>query len=682
MEVLKEYKDLVKKARAASTAYYDNDDPIMSDYEFDTIMQRLKAFEAANPALADPESPTHYVGGSAGKSTFQKVQHAVPMLSLQDVFSKDEVLAFMKDVLEKYPRTEFSVEEKIDGLSMSVSYENGKLVRAETRGDGYIGEDITENAKCINGIPLKIENKDVATLEVRCEVYLPVERFLKINQELADQGKKQFANPRNAAAGLLRTKDLATVKKAGLCAFAFDVQRLSGGDELTELMNSQANRLMFLDTLGFTSVRAATLPDGDVPKWIDNIGSYKSDLAYWIDGAVIKVDDIDVRRKLGETNKYPRWAVAYKYPPEEKETVVREIVLQTGRTGRVTPVAVFDPVFLAGTKVERATLHNPEFIEKLGLDVGDTVLVRKAAEIIPEILRVTKKCSEGVYDIFQHFCPSCGGMIVPGADENGDNQSGAYCGNPDCPAQFARRVEFWCSRDCMDIRGLGPAIIDQLIEAELICSIPDIYRLQDHSLVLESMLGEKTTANLLTSIERSKSQDIDRLIKAFGIPGVGRHIGKALAKLYPDILTIGEIPLYPEGYEEKVAQLAEIDGVGDISARAIVDFFKGHKNWKMIYALKELGVNMTSHDFNTPTMEDIANSVFVGKTFVITGTLPSMTREEATKFIEEHGGTVSGSVSKKTSYLLCGDAAGSKLDKAKALGITIINEEELTAMVP
>lgn len=663
-----EYIEMVALANKASTAYYDNDDPIMTDPEFDKLMGMIKNYETKNHFIA-PDSPTQTVGGSQGKSTFAKVEHAVPMLSLQDVFFEDDVTEFLSSL----PDGEMlRVEEKIDGLSLSVTYEEGELVRAETRGDGHIGEDVTENAKYINGIPryLSGETDGLRVLEVRCEVYLPVHRFLALNKEKEDNGEKLFANPRNAAAGLLRTHNINAVKKAGLRAFAFNVQRVDTNNSFHRMMQvSHSESLKYLQMFGFTPVRGYKLPPEMVLSGINKIGNNRTSLPYWIDGAVVKVDDIALRKRLGTGDKYPKWAVAFKYPPEEKETVLRYISLQTGRTGRVTPVAVFDPIFLAGTKVERATLNNPEFIEKLDIGIGDTILVRKAAEIIPEIIKVVKPAeNHKTYDVFAEVCPACGSNLVHGADENGVNCSGAYCENPNCPAQFAKRIEFWCSRDCMDIRGMGPAIIDALIENELIKSVEDIYTLYPE--LLEQYFGKKTAQNLCDAIELSKNQDIDRLIKAIGIPGVGRHVGKLLANAFPDIYEIGTA---------SVEDLMSFEGIGEISARSIAAFYDNPRNLELLSALRCLGVNTLSKSYKRGA--NMSESALAGKTLVITGTLPSMSRSEATELIEKNGGKVSGSVSKKTDFLVCGEDAGSKLTKAKELGIKIISESELKGLI-
>ena len=670
----KKYKELCRKIAQANKAYYDNDDPIMKDPEYDSLMNQVKEIENNNPELVTENSPTQKVGGTASKSSFAKVEHNVPMLSLLDVFSKNEVENFVN----QYPYETFTVEEKIDGLSLSVTYKNGKLVRAETRGDGYIGEDITENAKYINGIPNELVNLyDISLLEVRCEVYLPIERFVELNKEKELKNEKLFANPRNAAAGILRTKDINIVKEAGLHAFAFNVQRYetSTHKELIQL-ELQAASLETLKKIGFSIVKYHLVEANHIFECIETIGNTRNNLHYWIDGAVVKINDFNKRKEIGETAKYPKWAVAYKYPPEEKETIVRNIILQTGRTGRITPVAIFDPILLAGTKVEKATLHNPEIINKLNINIGDTVVVRKAAEIIPEIIRVTKSIDniDSSYNIFDHTCPSCKGKIVPDIDDEG-NTSGAYCMNPNCPAQMSRRFEFFASRECMNIDGLGPAIIDKFIEKGWLKTLPDIYKLKDHKEEIIKMegFGEKAVNNLLNAIEKSKDNDIDRLIKSLGILGVGKHIGKSLAKLYPDMYTIEALT---------IEELSTIDGIGEISANVIYEFFHNYDNLLMchkLYGPNGAGINAVSKSYKNN--KDIKTLSLSDLAFVITGTLPTMSREEAVSLIETNGGKVSGSVSKKTNYLLAGEKAGSKLEKAQSLGIKIISEEKLKDMI-
>ena len=677
------YERLINCAIKANEAYYDNDDPIMSDYDYDELMKEIKKIEAENPDIVSEKSPTQYVGGHASKSTFAKVEHSVPMLSLQDVFNIDEVNSFLD---KQDSNMEYSVEEKIDGLSMSVTYENGVLVKAETRGDGYIGEDITENAKHINGIPvyLKNETDGLELLEIRCEVYLPVKRFLEINKEREDKGEKLFANPRNAAAGILRTQDINIVKKAGLCAFAFNIQRIEWlqmkNPQVADVMNSHIGRLRALELWGIQVVKHYLTTKANTAAIIKKIGKERNGLPYWIDGAVIKIDDCNLREILGNTNKFPKWAIAYKYPPEEKETVIRNIVLQTGRTGRITPVAIFDPIYLGGTTVNRATLNNQAFIKKFGINIGDTVTVRKAAEIIPEVIGCSKGNNKETgyllsdYNISEHTCPSCGGKILTAED-----LKSSVCNNPECPAQLARKFEFWASRECMDIRGLGPAQIDKFIKLGWLKTLPDIYKLKNHSeeMVKLEKFGPRSVTLLLDSIEKSKNNDIDRLIKALGIEGVGRHIGKKLAALYSDMFSIIAYTNEVNTKEAKISELSLIEGVGEVLAKNIVDFFD-NKMVKILFELQSLGVNMKSLSYSKE--EKHVEGKFNGKTFVITGTLSSP-RSEIIKIIEENGGKVSGSVSKKTNYLVCGENAGSKLKRAQDLQIVILTESEFFSLV-
>lgn len=666
---INEYNQLIDQAINANKAYYDNDDPIMTDYEYDQLMLKIKAFENDHPNLINKNSPTQYVGGTPSKSSFAKVQHKVPMLSLQDVFSEDEVKDFVNAHISKHPG--FVVEEKIDGLSMSVTYHNGKLVRAETRGDGLIGEDITENAKYIQGIPVKLSAEAstyIQELEVRCEVYHTLDEFNRINNELKKAGKKLFANPRNAAAGILRTKDIEVVKNAHLSAFAFNVQRAITTDILYNFGNNHTRDMNLLDNLGFKSVnRYYCTSASDILLAIYKIGEDRNNLPYWIDGAVIKFNEINARNEIGETAKYPKWAIAYKYPPEEKQTIVKDIILQTGRTGQITPVAIFEPIYLAGTKVERATLHNQDIINNLQINIGDTITVRKAAEIIPEIVTVNKHITDSVYSIQAHKCPSCGADIQA---ENNSGSTNTYCNNPNCPAQKSKMFEHWASRDCMDIEGLGPAIIDKFIEKGWLNTLPDIYRLVNHmdEMIELEDFGQKTVHNLLSAIENSKNQDIDRLIKALGMPGIGKHVGKILAQKYSHMDKIREL---------SVEELSSIEGIGPISAQVLYNYFHNMNNIIMLNSLELHDVNMKSKSYQSVLDNNILNNLI----FVITGTLPTMSRNEASELIEKYGGKVSGSVSKKTNYLICGEDAGSKLQKAKDLNINIITEEELLALI-
>lgn len=687
----KEYLELVTKCNRAADAYYNNDDPIITDYEYDMMMQEIKKYEKEHPDKIAKESMTQKVTNSSGKSTFEKVQHAVPMLSLEDVFNTADIEEFVNS----FPKdTGFCVEEKIDGLSMSVTYENGELVRAETRGDGYMGEDITENAKYIKGIPLALPVNSRGgtipkTLEVRCEVYLPVKDFERINHQRETDGLKLYKNPRNAAAGLLRTHDISEMKDAGLSSFAFNVQRaifsepdynIKGYENSINISHSYG--LFCLQEWNFRTVTSyfchssynpITATTSDVTQLVLNaikkIEKNRGNLPYWIDGAVVKLNAIKDRNKLGETAKYPRWAKAYKYPPEERRTKIINIVLQTGRTGRVTPVAVFTPVDLAGTIVNKATLHNQKIIDKLGVNIGDEIIVRKAAEIIPEVVSVAKKNTDTVYQLAEQKCPACGQPL-----SLDDGQMGK-CNNSLCPAQLQRYLEFFVSKDCMNIDGLGPALISTFIEKGWLKQPADLYKLNTYydDMIKLDGFGEKATQKLLNNIEKSKTRDIDCLIKSLGIPGVGKHIGKILARNYPDMYAIEIL---------NVDELMSYDGIGEISAKAIHDFF--HNCNTLILARRlygEYGVGVNAVSLSYSDNKNNSTGKFDGMTFVITGTLPSMKRSEAQKAIEDLGGKVSGSVSKKTNFVLAGDNAGSKLTKAESLGVKIIDEAEFKKML-
>lgn len=687
----KEYLELITKCNRAADAYYNNDDPIITDYEYDMMMQEIKKYERKHPDKIAKESMTQKVTNSSGKSTFEKVQHAVPMLSLEDVFNTADIEEFVNS----FPKdTGFCVEEKIDGLSMSVTYENGELVRAETRGDGYIGEDITENAKYIKGIPLALPVNSRGgtipkTLEVRCEVYLPVKDFERINHQREANGLKLYKNPRNAAAGLLRTHDVSEMKDAGLSSFAFNVQRAVFSEPdynikgyANSINISHSYGLICLREWNFRTVTSyfchssynpITATTSDVTQLVLNaiktIEKNRGNLPYWIDGAVVKLNVIEDRNKLGETAKYPRWAKAYKYPPEERRTKIINIVLQTGRTGRVTPVAVFTPVDLAGTIVNKATLHNQKIIDKLGVNIGDEIIVRKAAEIIPEVVSVEKKNTDTVYQLAEQKCPACGQPL-----SLDDGQMGK-CNNSLCPAQLQRYLEFFVSKDCMNIDGLGPALISAFIEKGWLKQPADLYKLNTHydDMVKLDGFGEKAAQKLLNNIEKSKTRDIDCLIKSLGIPGVGKHIGKILARNYPDMYAVETL---------SVDELMSYDGIGEISARAIHDFFHNYNTLilaRRLYGEYGVGVNAVSLSYSDN--KNNSTGKFDGMIFVITGTLPSMKRSEAQKAIEDSGGKVSGSVSKKTNFVLAGDNAGSKLTKAESLGVKIIDEAEFKRML-
>lgn len=648
----KRIKELVKVIRYHNELYYNQDSPEIEDYEYDALMRELKGIEAEYPELITSDSPTQKVGGAALR-LFSPVEHAVKMESLQDVFSFDELRNFGEKI--DISKTEFSVEPKIDGLSISLEYENGKFVRGSTRGDGMVGEDITANALQIKSIPKEIDFQ--GSLEVRGEVYMPRKSFYELVERQELMGETPAKNPRNAAAGSLRQKNSAITAKRNLDIFIFNIQRIE-----TKTFSSHIESLNFLKDLGFNvlpSYKACGNIDEAI-KEVEKIGNLRGNIPYDIDGAVIKVDNINYRDELGSTAKYPKWAVAYKYPPEEKATVLREIEINVGRTGALTPTAVFDPIELAGTTVSRAVLHNEDFINSKQIGIGDTIIVRKAGEIIPEVLGVKEHSRN--YEPFKMptVCPSC---HAPVTREEGE--AVIRCTNAECPAQLLRHLIHFTSRDAMDIEGLGPAVLEQLLEAGLISDIIDLYTLDSKSVSKLDRIGEKSTANMLSAIESSKKNDLSKLIFAFGI----RHIGAKAAKLISErFLNIDNI------LSASIEDLAEIEGIGEVLARSAFEFFSLNETREMVEKLKNLGLNMQS-------LKKTVDMRFEGKTFVLTGTLPTYTRSAAAEIIESFGGKVSSSVSKKTNYVLAGEEAGSKLDKAKSLGVKVIDETEFKTMI-
>lgn len=669
-EAAQRIQALRQEIRYHNELYYNQDAPEISDAAYDALSRELKALEKEFPALVTKDSPTQNVGGKAASSTFRKVQHRTPLLSLQDIFNLDEVNEWFQTTAQKRCVT---VEQKIDGLSMAVTYTNGKLVCAATRGDGHIGEDVTANAIYIDGIPTEltlpagVDSENDIT--VRCEVIMPIMAFEAVNADLKKQGKKLFANPRNAAAGSLRVKDPMVTKARGLKAIAFQIMNCHGWDKIQSVpapMKTQYNDLELLAALGFHKVPYHLCENiHDVETAIQAIADVRPSLPYWIDGAVIKVADIPVHQQMGETAKHPHWAVAYKYPPEQKETVVRDIVVQTGRTGVITPVAVFDPVLLCGTSVERATLHNQQFMDNVlhGVAVGDTIVVHKSGEIIPEVLSVDhSKRPAGTKPFTITHCPVCGAEAVLATDENG-NGSNYICSNDACPAKLEKHLIYWASKHVMDIDGLGPSIISSLIDNGSLSDVVDLYRLDAEMLNNEPAVGPVRGAKLLAAIETSKHRDIDRLIAGLGMSGVGRSTGKLLASQYKNIWEIAHLTK---------EQLMTINGIGKITADVIVSFFSKAENLEMIQELELLGVNTTSQSAGASK----ADGIFAGKSFVITGTL-SVPRDVISERITANGGTVMSGVSKKTSILVAGEAAGSKLQKAKDLGIPIWSEDDL-----
>lgn len=646
-EIEKEIQELTALVEKYNYQYYVLDDPSVDDFEYDRVSHRLQELEAKYPQYTQPNSPSFRVGGQA-MNTFAPVEHTVQMGSLQDVFELEEVRAFDRRVRETCPEPLYVVEHKIDGLSVSLEYRDGVLVRGSTRGDGFVGEDVTENLKTIHSIPLKLKNAP-AFLEVRGEVYMPRRSFERVVEQQELDGEQRFKNPRNAAAGSLRQKDPRITAKRMLDIFIFNIQQVEG-----VTLNGHAEALAYLQQLGFQvspNYRICHTID-EVLEAIAAIGEGRGQLGFDIDGAVVKVDDFTQRENLGATSKFPKWAVAFKYPPEQKETLLTKIEIQVGRTGALTPTAVFDPVTLAGTTVSRAVLHNQDFIDEKQIAVGDTIVVRKAGDIIPEVVAVAKHGGGAVYQI-PDICPSCGSPTVREKDE-----AVIRCTNIDCPAQLLRNLIHFASRDAMDIDGLGPAIISALVDTQQLHSATDLYTLDYERIAQMEGMGKTSAANLQASIEKSKGNDVSRLIFALGIRGIGAKAAQLLARHF------GEMDKLMAASAEEIEA---IEGFGKILAENVAEFFSHEPNCGMIEKLRAAGVNMVC--FDRPQSDALA-----GKTFVLTGTLPTLSRNEAKAMIEKLGGKVSGSVSKKTHYVVAGEEAGSKLDKANELGISVLDE--------
>lgn len=654
--VKQQIENLRKTLRYHSDRYYNDDSPEIEDYEYDMMMRDLKKLEEEHPEYDSPDSPTKRVGGKADNS-FDSVRHAVRMESLQDAFSVDELYDFDNRVKEAVSNISYCVEPKIDGLSVSLEYENGVFVRGSTRGDGDVGEDVSANLRVIRNIPLKL-NEPVPFIEVRGEVYMPKKSFERVVDRQLINGETPFKNPRNAAAGSLRQKDSAVAKTRGLDIFVFNVQQVRGVE-----LNSHKQSLDYLKKLGFNTIPDYTLVDNikDAVNKINEIGEKRGSLEFDIDGAVIKVDNFQTRKLLGSTSKFPKWAVAFKYPPEEKQTKVLDIEIAVGRTGVLTPTAVLEPVHLAGTTVSRATLHNQDFIKEKGIAVGDVVTVRKAGDIIPEVLCVNEHLSDG-YFVYPENCPSCGSKVI-----REDDEAAIRCINPDCPAQLLRNLIHFCSRDAMDIEGLGPAIIETFVDNGLIHKTEDIYELTFDKINSANLEGfkDKSINNIVFSVEKSKNNELGKLIFALGIRHVGAKAGKLLAAHFKSMNAI---------MNASVDEICKIDGFGEIMAQSVFDFFQNDKSKELIKNLSNAGVNMEDNS-------EIQDNRFENKTFVLTGTLKSFKRSEASEIIEKFGGKTSSSVSKKTDFVLAGEEAGSKLDKANALGVRVITEEEFTEMI-
>ena len=635
--------------------YYNQDSPEISDFAYDMLLRELEDIESAYPELITPDSPTQKVGGSRGEK-FSPVVHSVPMESLHDSFSHDEIRDFDRKVREVVDHPVYVVEPKFDGLSVSCEYRSGVFVRGSTRGDGVTGEDVTENLMTIRSLPKRLKNAPTF-LEVRGEVYMSVAAFEEIVAQQENNGEKPFKNPRNAAAGSLRQKDAQITAKRKLDIFVFNIQSVEG-----MTLSNHVQSLNYLTELGFPTASYRSFDNiEDVLEEIEHIDAHRGDLPCEIDGAVVKVNDFADREILGSTAKFPRWAEAYKYPPEEKETELLDIEINVGRTGALTPVGVFKPVLLAGTTVSRATLHNEDFIREKSINIGDTVLIRKAGEIIPEVLSLVRHGEVTEPYTFPSYCPSCGSKVV-----REEGEAAVRCTNTDCPAQLLRHLIHFVSRDAMDIDGLGPALLEQLQNAGMIKTFTDLYKLKASAVAQLDRMGEKSAENLIKAIDASKSAEIYRLVYALGI----RHIGEKAAKLLCEhFLSIDKL------FEASVEEIAAIDGYGEIMAQSVYDYFHLEGTARLIAELKELGLEMK------PLATKVKEGVFLGKTFVLTGTLPTMSRKEASLLIEQNGGKTSSSVSKKTDYVLAGKDAGSKLTKAQSLGVSIISEEEFLSMI-
>lgn len=656
MEPKERIRELTTLLNEAGYRYYVLDDPTMQDFEYDRLLRELEDLEKAHPEFALPDSPTKRVGGQA-VNTFAEIPHAVPLMSLQDVFSTEELDDFLSRVRDAVPGAQFSVEPKIDGLSVALEYVNGQFVRGATRGDGIVGEDVTENLRTIRSIPMTLQNAP-DRLIVRGEVFMPKKTFRSLNETLEENGEKTFANPRNAAAGSLRQKDPKITAKRKLDILIFNIQ-------LAEGMSFQSHResLEYLKQLHFKVIPYQCLSDASkIQKEVSRINLEREKYTCDIDGAVIKLDDLAARETLGATAKFPRWAVAYKYPPEEKLTVVEDIVIQVGRTGVLTPKAVVHPIQLAGTTVTNATLHNQDFISRLDVRIGDTVKIRKAGEIIPEILEVdlSRRPADAEPYFLPKNCPVCGAPVQ--RDEDG---AFLRCTGAECPAQLSRNIAHFVSRDAMDIEGLGSAIVDSLIAKGAIHAPADIYYLTLEELSGLWKSGTKAAQKLLNAIEASKHQDVSRLIFALGIRQVGAKTGKTLASAFGNLDNL---------MNASVEELTNVADVGAVTAESIHEWFEQPQSQHMIRRLKDAGVNFES----TQTIQDTR---FSGKTIVLTGSLTRFTREEATEQIERFGGKAAGSVSKKTSFVVAGENAGSKARKAQELGIPILTEDEFLELI-
>ncbi|MBS5731221.1 MAG: NAD-dependent DNA ligase LigA [[Eubacterium] siraeum] len=654
-QIKSEYEQLCKQAEQHNFNYYVLDDPTIEDDEYDRLMRRIKEIEAENPEIVSESSPTQHVGGYA-INTFEKVTHEVQMGSLQDVFSKGELYEFDERVKKAVGKAVYCVEPKIDGLSVSLEYKDGIFTRGSTRGDGFVGEDITKNLKTIKSIPMEL-NEKIPFIEVRGEVYMPKADFEKLVRKQLENDEQPAKNPRNAAAGSLRQKDSRVTASRGLDIFVFNLQRIEGRE-----LTCHSESLDYMKSLGFNVIDGYKTFDNieDAVSRIMEIGENRQSYSYDIDGAVIKVDNFELRNELGSTAKVPKWAVAFKYPPEEKETKLLDIEINVGRTGALTPVAVFEPVWLAGTTVSRAVLHNQDYIDSKDIRIGDIIAVRKAGDIIPEVVRSVSHAENSEPFVIPHICPVCHGKA-----ERAEDEAVIRCVNIDCPAQLLKNIEHFASRPAMNIDGLGEAVVKQLVENRLISTVADLYGLQQQDLEMLPGFAKVSASKLIANIENSKANSPDRLLFALGIKGIGQKNAQLLMKHFGSIEKLSETS--PE-------EISAVENFGDILANNIFTALHEPHMTELIERLKSYGVN-------TVYQSDVKSDKLAGLTFVITGTLPDMTRDEAKTLIEQNGGKCSGSVSKKTSYVLAGEEAGSKLTKAQQLGVTVISQQQLIEMI-
>lgn len=655
----KEYQALVKTLNQYSDAYYIDDNPMVSDPAFDKLMNQLKDIEAEHPSWISKQSPTQKVGGRPSEK-LPSIAHKTPLLSLQDIFSKDELDQRLDDLYAP----SYTVEDKVDGLSLALVYENGVLTKGITRGNGRIGEDVSLNAKVITNVPKTLQplkEFEHSLLIVRHEAYLSLRDFERLNQQRASENKELFKNPRNAAAGTLRTLDPEITKQRNLKAVAFQILYHENIQSLEDTA-SQSEQLQWLDQHDFPIVHyTCCQTKEEIFQAIDNIDENRKNKDYAIDGAVVKINDLLLHDIKGNTDKYPRWAVAYKYQPEQAKTKIVDILTQTGRTGVITPVAVFEPVELAGTTVTKATLHNMNYINTNlgGISIGDTILVHKSGEIIPEVLQVLNHDAKNAFTITE--CPVCHAPVYTNDSENGQGTQ-TYCSNLNCPAILEGQLIHWCSKPIMNIQGMGPKAVQLLLKHDLVHAVYELYDLSQE--ILTRFFGDVKGANLYAEIQKSKTQNINKLIAGLGIPGVGNHIGQLLAKTYPDMDSILEAARNHE--------LRNLEGIGDITETILHDYASQPKQQAYIQAFQQRGCNWKSLSYQT-----MQTGGLDGCTFVITGTLPNLSRDEAKEWILQHGGKVSSSLSKKTTYLLTGENAGSKLAKARELEVPVLTWEQL-----